>query len=368
MATTKTMQEAHVHADTTVTLHSVPIPQITHPSHLLIKVHSASCNPKDWKMATGNLMTIRSCPNSGDDIAGTIVAVGTAVHDFRPGNRVAALHELGTQYGAYAEYAIAYEWTAFHIGADVSFEQAATTPMANFMAAIGLFAMLRVTAGPWEYPKPESPLVVYGASSAVGAAVVRLAKIANVKVICVAGGGIPLVETLIEKEKGDVVIDYRQGPEKVVSEIRRVLGGRKLLFAFDAISEKGSHDNYWPALDQEGGRLTWVLGGHRDDIPEGIEQSTTMAGSMWKELTPLGKRDRLGMGAGGKDFGLAYSRLIGAWLREGKLKIHSYEVVDGGLVGLETALKTLRSGKSSAKKFVINIEDTPQLKQANGKQ
>jgi len=113
-----TMKEAHVQPDTSVTLHNVPIPSITHPYHLvsfpyhcietqeqyhadslqLIKVHATSCNPKDWKMALGTLMTISSCPNSGDNIAGTIVSVGSAVHDFKPSDRVAALHELGTQH------------------------------------------------------------------------------------------------------------------------------------------------------------------------------------------------------------------------------------------------------------------------------
>ena len=85
---------------------------------------------------------------------------------------------------------------------------------------------------------------------------------------------------------------------------------------------------------------------------------------MWKELTPLGERDRLGMGVGGRDFGFAYSRLIGNWLQEKRLKIHPYEVVDGGLRGLEAALKKLREGKTSAIKFVIKIPDTPSLNRA----
>jgi NADPH:quinone reductase len=156
-----TMQEAHIHADTSVTLHTVPIPTITHPLQLLIKVHATSCNPKDWKMATVNLMVISSCPNSGDDIAGTVVAVGSDMHDFKPGDRVATLHEFGTPHGSCAEYAIAYSWTALYLGPGTSFEENATVPMANFKAAIGLFAMLKVTAGPWDPPR-EKPLVVYG--------------------------------------------------------------------------------------------------------------------------------------------------------------------------------------------------------------
>ena len=352
------MKEAHVHADTSVTLHDVPIPTITHPSQILIKVMAASCNPKDWKMATGNLMTISKCPNSGDDIAGIVEAVGDDVHDFKVGDRVAALHELGAPFGSYAEYAIAHNWTTFHLGKNTSFEEGATVPMAALMASIGLFAMLGVAPGPWA-PRIDTPVMIYGAASAVGSAVIRIAQIADVHpLICVAGNGIAFVETLINKDKGDVLIDYRGGPEAVVEEIQKFLNGKKLEYVFDAISEKQSHHNFARLLDPNTGKVSFVLGGHREDIPDGIEQTTTMAGSLWKELTPLGERDRLGMGAGGKDFGLAYSRLIGRWLQEKRLKIHPHKVVEGGLRGLETALKTLRSGQSSAVKFVIRIPDT----------
>ena len=47
-----TMKEAHVHADTTVTIHDVPIPQITHPSQILIKVVVSGTNPKVSKPAS----------------------------------------------------------------------------------------------------------------------------------------------------------------------------------------------------------------------------------------------------------------------------------------------------------------------------
>jgi hypothetical protein len=65
-----TMKEAHIDADTNVTLHDVPIPELMDPHQIVIKVVVAGCNPKDWKMPAGMLVTIGSCPNSGDDVAG----------------------------------------------------------------------------------------------------------------------------------------------------------------------------------------------------------------------------------------------------------------------------------------------------------
>ena len=91
-----------------------------------------------------------------------------------------------------------------------------------------------------------------------------------------------------------------------------------------------------------------------------------MAGSLWKDLSQ-GKvrgsvaKGRLGLGSGGQDFGFMYAKLIGKWLNDGKLKPHPYEVVDGGLHGVETALKALRSGKASAVKYVVRIADAPQV-------
>lgn len=46
----------------------------------------------------------------------------------------------------------------------------------------------------------------------------------------------------------------------------------------------------------------WFMGRDREDIPPGIQQSTTMAGGLWKEgVAPFGKRDQLGMDVGGRE-------------------------------------------------------------------
>lgn len=40
----------------------------------------------------------------------------------QPGDRVAAFHEMGAPGGSYAEYALAWDWTTFHIPPSTSFE------------------------------------------------------------------------------------------------------------------------------------------------------------------------------------------------------------------------------------------------------
>jgi NADPH:quinone reductase-like Zn-dependent oxidoreductase len=62
--------------------------------------------------------------NQGDDIAGVVEKVGASVTEFKPGDRVAAFHEMMTPHGSYAEYAIAWAHTTFHIPKNISFEGA----------------------------------------------------------------------------------------------------------------------------------------------------------------------------------------------------------------------------------------------------
>jgi NADPH:quinone reductase-like Zn-dependent oxidoreductase len=79
-------------------------------------------NPKDWKLP--NLFG--DAINQGDDIAGIVEKVGANVFEFKPGDRVAAFHEMRTPGGSYAEYAIAWQHTTFHIPAETTFEGQST--------------------------------------------------------------------------------------------------------------------------------------------------------------------------------------------------------------------------------------------------
>ena len=378
------MKEAHVSKDTTITLHDVPIPEPTSPFTMLISVHVAGTNPKDWKMPAGILTTISDCPNSGDDIAGTVHSVHATVKDFKPGDRIAALHELGKPHGAFAEYALVHSFACFRIPETMSFEEAATLPMAIFMAGIGLFAQLRVASGPWlplKDPRNEAdawkegysgkPVLIYGASGTVGAMAVKLAQLANVHpLICVAGGGVDYVGTLINRDKGDCVIDYRRGEEILRKELQAAIPeGRSLQAAFDVVTEHGSWLHICSVLDPTAGRLTITLPPAKEEVPKTVEQTATMAASLWRGLQSISGKNigDLGFAEGqGRIWSSVYSKGIEEMLAEGKLKPQDHEVVSGGLgKGLEEALQKLRFGKGrdATVKRVVRVADTEGLKQ-----
>ncbi|CAD0094100.1 unnamed protein product [Aureobasidium vineae] len=236
-------------------------------------------------------------------------------------------------------------------------------PMAYYMASIGLFGMLGLPMM-WQRSQDEQkaiPLVIYGASGAVGSAAVQFAVNANFHpLICVAGSGAYAIQPLLDSSKGDVVLDYREGAEKLVENMKTALGEHELHYAFDCVSEHGSSANICKVL-QRGGHISLVLPSGVKDVPPGFDVNTTMAGNLWTGFKNKGDtHGAMGL-AGGTEFGYCYSRLFGHWFGEGKLRVHSPEVVEGGLLGVEKALKNLREGKNHGVKYVVRVRDTPGL-------
>ncbi len=109
---------------------------------VLIKVHAASINSYDWRHVRAKPFLVRTGggllkPNDirlGADIAGTVEAVGNNITLFRPGDNVYG--DVST--GGYAEYVCASEKILALKPANVSFEEAAATPMAALTSLQGL--------------------------------------------------------------------------------------------------------------------------------------------------------------------------------------------------------------------------------------
>ncbi|RYO99789.1 hypothetical protein DL764_006714 [Monosporascus ibericus] len=330
------MKEALVSAGPKVRIVDSPVPK-PNADQVLIKVVVSGSNPKDWKVP----VWMNDDAHQGDDIAGIVHEVGSNVTEFKPGDRVAAFHEMMKPHGSYAEYAIAWQHTTFHIPEKTSFEEAAAIPLAAMTAALGLYLRLGLPE-PWRPATEPIPLVIYGAASAVGAYTIQLAKRSNLHpLLCVAGKSGSYVETLIDRSKGDTVIDYRDGDEAIVEGLKKAAGGAKLSYAFDAVSEHGSYVNLGKVLS-EGSKMTLVLPVN-EDFPAHVEKSMTLVGTVHDDA---------------KDFGFVYFRYLARALQEGWFKPQPQVVVPGGLGGIQKALEDLKAGKANAVKFVFRIADT----------
>jgi NADPH:quinone reductase-like Zn-dependent oxidoreductase len=137
---------------------------------VLVKVHAASVNPADLAPIKGALLarllgTGLLKPKHtmiGTDIAGRVEAVGKDVKRFRMGDEV-----FGYASGGFAEYACAREDLLALKPANITFEQAASVPVAGITALQGL-RKGQIQSG--------QKVLVYGASGGVGTFAAQIAK------------------------------------------------------------------------------------------------------------------------------------------------------------------------------------------------
>ncbi|KAM0334406.1 hypothetical protein ACHAQA_001432 [Verticillium albo-atrum] len=341
------MKEAYISNNLDVEIREVPVPKYG-AGELLIRTVVSGTNPKDWKVPK---VYGGEPANHGDDIAGYVEAVGEGVTGFRPGDRVAAFHQMMTPRGSYAEYSVAAAKAAFRLPDATSFEEAATIPLAGMTAALGVYRRLKLPL-PWEPVTESTPLVVNGAASAVGAFAIKFATLSNIHpIIAIAGKGIPFVETLLDKSKGDIVIDYRQGTDHVNEQLRQVSEKHVITYAYDAVSDQASLETLSKVVSAEGGKIMSVVPKEDEEIG-GITVLGSNCGTIHGPA-PEGAK------VGDAEFGASIYNLVALGLADGWFTGHPYEVVGGGLAGVEGALKDLQAGKASATKYVLRLAETP---------
>src|SRR5713101_6081667 len=137
---------------------------------VLIKVRAASLNPVDGHFLRApfplRLMTgLRKPKNTrlGVDVAGQVEAAGRNVTQFKPGDEV-----FGACRAAFAEYACASESRLVMKPNKVTFEQAASVPVAGLTALQGLRDKGKV--------QPGQKVLINGAAGGVGTFAVQIAK------------------------------------------------------------------------------------------------------------------------------------------------------------------------------------------------
>ncbi|KAH7156685.1 chaperonin 10-like protein [Dactylonectria macrodidyma] len=345
------MKEARITPDVEVEIHEVPIPA-PKAGEVLVKVAVSGTNPKDWKMP---VIYAYQATNSGDDFAGIVEAVGEGVFEFKPGDRVAAMHQIGTANGAFAEYAIAPASTTFHIPDNTNFAEAATIPLTGLVAAFGLFHVLSLPA-PWSPAGTKStPLVIHGAGTAIGAFAIKLAKAANIgPIIATAGNSSDLVRGLLDVEQDDAIVDYRQPTEKLVADIQSAIakiGKGPAWHGLDAISNNDGAPEYVGILKEVLGTQAGLDG--KKPLVATVQGGATVTG-----LVDGGYINVMLANIGTKEqqcFGHTMSRLFTYGLAKGWLTGHPTEVVEGGLPGLGDALKRLKDGKVFGTKLVVEV-------------
>ena len=187
------------------------------PDDVLVAVHAASVNPKDWKlnynlaMAASPVMVKRLPPLFGDDLAGVVVDRGRNVRDFDIGDAVYGM-DMRLRTASLAEQARISQRRIAKKPENLSFTQAAAMPLAALTALQGL------RKGKGEAGKT---VLIIGASGGVGTFAVQIAKNMGLHVTGVCSGrNVDFVREL----GADAIIDYTQG------DYRKTAGPFDLVF------------------------------------------------------------------------------------------------------------------------------------------
>jgi NADPH:quinone reductase-like Zn-dependent oxidoreductase len=170
---------------------------------VLVRVRAAGVDRGVWHLMTGLPYFLRLIipdlgrkapknPVRGSDVAGVVQAVGKDVTRFKPGDEV-----YGIGMGSYAEYTRVLEDKLASKPSNVTFEQAAVTPISGLTALQAVRDSGKVEAG--------HKVLIIGASGGVGTFAVQIAKSFGAEVTGVSSTTkLDLVRSL----GADHIIDY----------------------------------------------------------------------------------------------------------------------------------------------------------------
>ncbi|MDF3143373.1 MULTISPECIES: NADP-dependent oxidoreductase [unclassified Streptomyces] len=222
----------------------LPMPE-PGPGELLVRLHAASLNPFDWKVADGALKGVveHDFPLvMGSDGAGVVERIGPGVNRFRPGDTVyGQLMNLPYGRGSYAEYVLAAEdGTIARMPDDLPFAVAAALPTAGVTAYQAIEAA-RLDTG--------HVILINGASGGVGQSAIQFAALQGAHVLATGTGDIA---GHLRELGADRVIDFAAAPtaEQVLAAHP---GGIDAVL--DLVTQPGGDIDALAGLLKPGGRL-----------------------------------------------------------------------------------------------------------------
>ncbi|MFB4323762.1 NADP-dependent oxidoreductase [Priestia sp. BR_2] len=174
-----------------------PAPQA---HQVLVKVAATSINPIDWKLREGYLKQMMDWEFPiilGWDVAGTISEIGSEVTDWKVGDEVFARPET-TRFGTYAEFTLVDDHLLARKPAAISWEEAASVPLAGLTAWQALFTHGELTKG--------EKVLIHAGAGGVGMFAIQFAKQAGAYIITTSS---ERNHELLASLGADRMIDYR---------------------------------------------------------------------------------------------------------------------------------------------------------------
>src|SRR6202045_2936405 len=209
----------------------VPTPTIAR-DEILVKIKSTAVNHIDIVKASGTVRQILPIDLPwipGHEFSGVVEQMGSDVAVYVPGDAVFGVSGMG----AYAEYLAVKPATVTRKPSNLSFEEAASVPVAAQTAWQGLFTHGHLEKG--------QTIMIHGGAGAVGAYAVQLASHAGATVIATASGD---DEAYLNSIGASRVLDYREAQfEKILREkvdvVFDLVGGDAQKRSFLVLKEGG---------------------------------------------------------------------------------------------------------------------------------
>lgn len=233
-----------------VTVTDAPRPAVG-PQDVLIEARAAGVNPVDHLIVKGYLRSgdLTQQVVIGNEVAGTVAAVGADVADLAVGDEVFARVDPRVG-GAFAEYVAVDRSLVAAKPPALSFVEAASLPLVGLTAWQALTEQSAVG--------PGTRVLIHGAAGGVGSVAVQLAKHLGAHVIATASGD---GAQLAAKLGADQVIDYRTEQfDEVVADIDVVfdtVGGPTQDRSFKVLKPGGTLVSIVPIADAAAKKAQW---------------------------------------------------------------------------------------------------------------
>lgn len=195
------------------------------PTEVQLRVDAAGVNFADLMMRAGLYGTVPPRPFSpGFEVAGVVVRVGAAVHDWHEGDRAVAL----MRYGGYSRDVVVAAENLFSYPESLTPVQAAAVPVVFLTAWVCLFETGNA--------RPGETVLILGAGGGVGTAAVQLAVRRGLRAIGTAGT--EHKRTFVTRELGATAcFDSRADWEADVLEL---VGPRGVDIALDPVGGRAT--------------------------------------------------------------------------------------------------------------------------------
>jgi NADPH:quinone reductase-like Zn-dependent oxidoreductase len=216
------------------------------PGEVVVDIHAATVNGADWKVREGSYGPLEKFPYIlGRDFSGVVSEVGEGVDDFKVGDAVFGVCDVG-QEGTYAEKVAMKAAIVARKPDGMSHQEAAALALTGLTALVAIEDTLKL--------KPGETILIQGGAGGVASFAIQAAKHIGARVISTASAGnVDYVRGL----GADQVIDYNaEDFTKVVSDCDAV---------FDTVGGDVAMRSF--AVLKPGGRAAFIASGGKAPEP-----------------------------------------------------------------------------------------------------